>query len=101
VTTRGERLEQSFAKTMHRYGPSLDWIAGELANRGVMDLERLATAMWMTRESPTGSVGDRAEAVTRVKPHISKEDAELAVEEVDRLVSESARQSGSQTKFRG
>ncbi len=90
VTSRGERLEQSFSKTMDRYGPSLDWIAGELGNRGVMDLERLATAMWMTRQSPTGSISDRADAVTRVKPHISKNDAELAVEEVDRLLAESA-----------
>jgi hypothetical protein len=53
VTTRGERLEQRFRKTMRRHGPSLDWIAGELGNRGVMDPERLATAMWMTRQSPT------------------------------------------------
>jgi hypothetical protein len=90
VTTRGERLERSFQKTMRRYGPSLDWIAGELGNRGVMDLERLATAMWMTRQSPEGSVADRADALVRVKPHISKDDAESAVEEVDRLLAECA-----------
>jgi hypothetical protein len=89
VTARGERLEHSFSKTMRRYGPSLDWIAGELGNRGVMDLERLATTMWMTRQSPNDSVADRAEAVIRVKPHISKNEAELAVEEIDRLLAES------------
>ena len=88
VTPRGQQLERRFEKTMRRYGPSLDWIAGELGNRGVLDLERLATAMWITRQSPGSSVAARAEAVVRAKPHISKDDAAFAVEEVDRLLAE-------------
>jgi hypothetical protein len=39
---------------------------------------------------PDGTVSDWAESVIDVKPHISKDDAELAVEEIDRLVTESA-----------
>ena len=51
-----------------------------------MDLERLATAMWMTREDPDGSVQSRAEALTDVKPHISLKDATESVEEIDGLL---------------
>ena len=86
VTDRGKDLEKSFEKTMERYGESLDWIADTLGARGVMDLERLATAMWMTREDPEGSVRSRAEALTDVKPHISLKDATESVEEIDRLL---------------
>jgi uncharacterized protein YwgA len=88
VTARGKELEQRFAKTMQRYGESLDWITDVLGDRGVMDLERLATAMWVTRQSPDESVRARAEALTDVKPHISLEAAVESVEEIDRLLAE-------------
>jgi hypothetical protein len=89
VTARGKEVEESFSKTMRRFGGSLDWITTTLGDRGVMDLERLATAMWMTRQSPSSSVRARAEALVQVKPHISMEDAEEAVEEIDQLLTES------------
>jgi hypothetical protein len=86
VTARGEELEQQFARTMQRYGESLDWITDVLGDRGVMDLERLATAMWVTRQDPDDSVRLRAEALIGVKPHISLEDATESVEEIDGLL---------------
>jgi uncharacterized protein YwgA len=88
VTARGEELEQRLSKTMSRYGASLDWITDILGTRGVADLERLATAMWVTRQNPGGSVRSRAEALTGVKPHISLDDAIESVEEIDRLLDE-------------
>lgn len=88
VTPRGEELERSLSKTMSHYGESLDWIADILGTRGVGDLERLATAMWMTRKHPDSSVHSRAERLARVKPHISLEDAAESIEEIDRLLAE-------------
>src|ERR1700722_12155832 len=82
VTPRGAQLEERFEKTMQRYGESLDWITDILGSRGVADLERLATAMWMTRQSPEASVRPRAEALVDVKPHISLDAATDAVEEI-------------------
>jgi uncharacterized protein YwgA len=87
ITERGDELERRFEKTMQRYGQQLDWIADTLGARGVMDLERLATAMWMTRQHEGPSVRSRAEALVGVKPHIPLDDAIAAVEEVDRLLT--------------
>lgn len=87
VTERGEQLEQSLASTLTRYGDDLDWIADALNRRGVVELERLATAMWMTRHHDGTSVDQRANAVVEVKPHISHEEAMAAVEEIDRLLA--------------
>lgn len=70
---------------MSRYGRDLDWVAGWLGDRGVADLERLATAMWMTRNSG-GSAHQRAAQVTAVKPHIELADALAAVGEIDSLL---------------
>jgi hypothetical protein len=87
ITRRGQALERRFAKTMRRYEEPLDTIASVLGDRGVMDLERLATAMWMTREDPDASVQMRAEALVAIKPHISLDAATSSVEEIDTLMS--------------
>jgi uncharacterized protein YwgA len=86
VTERGEKLEQSLAGTLTRYDDDLDWIADTLHRMGVVELERLATAMWMSRHHEGASVDQRAKAVVEVKPHISYDEALTAVEEIDRLL---------------
>jgi hypothetical protein len=90
VRPGGVRLEQRLRTAAQRYGEALDWITDILAGRGVADLERLATAMWMTRQDPDGSVQSRAQGVVDVKRHISLDDAVGSVEEIDRLLDESA-----------
>lgn len=87
ATEEGEKLESHLDRITARYGESLDWVADTLGGRGVMELERLATAMWMTRKEP-GSVRERAEALVEVKPHIPLDDAVFSVEEIDRLLAE-------------
>ena len=85
VTPRGQELETRLQKTMERYGESLDWIADVIGSRGVVDLERLATAMWVTRQQSDGSVRSRAQALIDLKPHIALDDAIESVEEIDSL----------------
>lgn len=89
VTDRGRQLEERLAKTMERYGPAIDWIAVQTGQRNVLELERLATALWITRN--TDKVGDdeRAEELTRIKPHVNRDAALAAVREIDLLLSES------------
>lgn len=87
VSDRGRELEERFERTMKRFGPALDWVADRLGDRGVMDLERLATALWVTREVARASVADRASALTVVKPHVSHADATKAVREIDDMPS--------------
>jgi hypothetical protein len=87
VTERGQELEQRFERTMQRYGEALDSIADTLGVRGVIDLERLATALWMTTRHGDSTVRARADALVSVKPHISLDAATDAVEEIDRLLA--------------
>ncbi|MFI4991989.1 MAG: hypothetical protein ACHQHO_13900, partial [Solirubrobacterales bacterium] len=79
VTDRGRELEQRLPQTMNRYAPALDWIATRVGKRGVLELERLATALWVTRTSPGAAVGQRAQALIAIKPHVSLEDATSAI----------------------
>lgn len=93
ATARGEELEERFPKTMARYGPRLDWIAEQLSDSRVLELERLATAMWVTRQvGEVASAQVRAEAVNKLKPHVSVEEAVEAVERIDELGAEAQKQ---------
>jgi hypothetical protein len=87
VTGRGRELEERLAQTMSRYAPALDWTAQHVGDRGVYELERLATALWVTREGD-GDVAERAQRLREIKPHIPPEDAREAIEEIDRLLVE-------------
>jgi hypothetical protein len=88
VTERGEQLEQRLAKTMERYGPAIDWIASQTGHRNVLELERLATALWITRNTDKTDDEERAEELTRIKPHVNRDAALTAVHEIDELLAE-------------
>jgi hypothetical protein len=87
VTDRDRELEGRFARTMDRYGESLDWVADQLGDRGVVELERLATALWVTRELGEGTdVDARAARLHEVKPHVTVPVAADAVREIDGML---------------
>lgn len=95
VTERGCDLEERLTQTMSRYAAGLDWTAEQLGSRGVAELERLATALWVTREDEAEDVEERAQALCEIKPHISREDAVAAIEEIDRMILEARQLAGS------
>lgn len=88
VADRGRQLEQRLEKTMERYRWALDWVAGHIGPRNVLDLERLATALWITRATPDTDAEARAEELTRIKPHVSRDSALAAVREIDEMLAE-------------
>ena len=87
VTPRGKEFEERFMRVMQRYGPALDWVATQIKDRGVMELERLATAVWVTRDLGTGSpLEKRASELIKLKPHVSHDAAATNLEEADQLL---------------
>jgi hypothetical protein len=72
---------------MQRYGPALDWVATQIKDRGVMELERLATAVWVTRDLGSDSpLEKRASELIKLKPHVSHDAAVTNLEEADQLL---------------
>lgn len=77
-------LEKHAAPTIAAHSPAINFVLGHLAGRGVKQLERVATALFFT--VTTGdSVEGRVARIREVKPHITAEEAQKAVEEVDSL----------------
>jgi len=91
ATERGRQLEERFQRTMSRYGDYVEWVVNRVGDRGVVELERLATALWVTREmGEATAVQRRAEALNEVKPHVSISDAVEAVKEIDSFIAEAS-----------
>jgi hypothetical protein len=67
------------------YEPKIEFMADRLASKDVKDLERLATALYVTLE---GNSDDRAARLNTLKPHVAIQDARMAVAELDSLVEE-------------
>ena len=87
LTDRSEYIQSLFSKTLHEHRKKIDFVAKTVGNKGVVELERLATALFITlHQNPPGSVDGRIDELTRVKPHISREDARSAVQEVDKII---------------
>lgn len=87
-----ERIKELYPKTTKEYERQIDFIARKLAALHVAELERLATALYVTLEKAGNkTVQDRARRINELKPHVKIEEALQAVEEVESLMSEAQR----------
>ena len=75
-----------YPRTTSRFEAPVKLIAKKLGDRGVAELERISTALFIKNRSELTSIRDRAAELVRLKPHISASDALTATEDVDRLV---------------
>lgn len=83
----GEALLGRFPKTVRRFTDEIEFVARELGGRQVVELERLATAWYVTVDSSEAGAEDRARSVNALKPHIAIEDARSAVQKVDDILT--------------
>lgn len=65
--------------------PAIKFVAKRLGPFGVTDLEKLATAFWVTKECPQCPPGERANRISQLKPHISMEESRRAITDMDAL----------------
>ena len=90
VPTRfSEVFLERFPKTTTRYERQVEFVAGELADKGVAELERLATAFFIVDTEGLDHVEDRATRLVQIKPHISLPEALSASREVSVLIKRS------------
>lgn len=91
VTTElGQRIQRTFPKTVDRYRNAIEFVASTLGDKNVAELERLATALFVTL-APNGggmSADQRAGRLNEIKGHIPLELARDAVGDVDRIIAE-------------
>ncbi|MGO8753348.1 MAG: hypothetical protein ACLQNE_46015 [Thermoguttaceae bacterium] len=87
-TQRSDRLEEAYGPTVAAFQDDLRYVSRVIGDRTVAQLERLATALYVTRQTNfghDGSVQSRAECIHRLKPHVPVAAAAEAVAEIDQL----------------
>lgn len=91
----GDVVTTKYPKTLSDVDAQIRFIAEEVGNgdKGVVELERLGTALFITNKMNPDDVASRASEMIRLKPHISIAYARQAVESVDKLI-QSAREQG-------
>jgi hypothetical protein len=78
-----------YSKTIQEYDSKIQFVSKTLGGMGVAELERVATAVFITQRAPAGaSVSMRAEELTRRKRPIPLESAMTAVRIADRIFEE-------------
>ena len=87
-TELGRTFCNGFPKKPTLYKKQIDFIAEKLGDKGVADLERLATVFFVKLEYPNKSADARASVVVELKPHISHEEARKAGKVVDEFLTD-------------
>ena len=83
-----EQLKRLFPKTLQQYEKEVRFIASQLAEYGVADLERIATAFFIANVNDTDTPQQKAAIINKIKPHISTEQALEALETESKLKTE-------------
>jgi uncharacterized protein YwgA len=81
-------LKARMPRTLARYRPAISFVAEKFGTRGVKDLEKISTALYVTKEAPGRGGEARALRITELKPHITLDEAKEAVCFVDEMFRE-------------
>lgn len=82
-------LKDYYPKTIAKYQREIEFVTEKLSGLGVAQLERVATALYVTlEEQEEQSVASRAEKIVTLKPHIKIDEALAAVENLDTYIIE-------------
>jgi hypothetical protein len=84
-----DQLLTQFPKKPREYRTQIQFVALKLGSYGVADLEKLATALYVTHDTG-GTPRERAARICELKPHISKAEAQRAMAELDTLTAEAS-----------
>ena len=72
-------------RTVASYLPSIDFIAKFFGDANVRELERYATALYVSLENPNQPHDYLANKINEFKPHIALEEATVAIQSVEKL----------------
>lgn len=89
LTDESSDFINRFPRTEKRFAKQIDFISNWVGSRGVTDLERLGTAVFVANHLEHIGPEERASEIVELKPHVSMLDAKEAVREAERLLDQS------------
>ena len=95
ATDPSRRLRTERSAFLDTERPAISFVATQFGAKGIAELERLSTALWVTQEQPRLDDAAVAEEIRRLKPHIGAPEAAKAVTEVHTMRQEAERLKGA------
>lgn len=93
-SSRSKYIQDMCSKTVSKYEDHISFVARQLGSKGVTALERLATALYVTKNiAPNTTTEERAEKLASLKSHICLETAKAAIEEIEKIIEDAAKNS--------
>ena len=87
ITEMAKAVIEYFPKTLQEFSKKTNFIAETLSDKGVAELERLSTALYVTKEEGLKSIAERATLIHKLKPHVSIAEANTAIRDMDMILS--------------
>lgn len=85
-TSSGKTISNIYPKTLKQYKKKINFIAKSFGSMGVATLERLTTALYITQKTDSRDIEERAKHINELKPHISLDQARLAIKTIDEII---------------
>ena len=84
------QILENYPNTIKQYEKEVQYIAEKLGECNVSELERLATTLYVKKNKvhDNSTVENRVEILTKLKTHVSEEQAKQAIETVDNYITE-------------
>ncbi len=86
-TKSGTNVHDHFPKTVNKYSRELTFVAKYLGDKGVAELERMGTALYVSLRNKNADIRTKVSTIHRMKRHVSEESAHLALQEVEKMKS--------------
>jgi len=91
-------IKNMYPQTIKKFEPAVKFISENFASYRVPTLERLSTALYVTRKEDTdGSIEDRSKKIHKFEPHVTVEEACEAIKNIDLIIENAKRISFSTT----
>jgi len=90
-TDESKEFLYQYPKTVENHAKEIQFVAEKIGNLGVAELERLATALYVTFNED-GQRVSREDRIIELKPHIKIDEAREAVKSVDAILNEAEAQ---------
>jgi len=87
VTERGKTIQKLYNDAVTEYEKELGFIVEKLGDKNVIELEKLATALYITLKNPEEDENGRARLMNTLKPHISMLEGLSSIKNIDLIMS--------------
>lgn len=84
-TAAGDSLAAKYRRASEQHADAIGFVMNVVADSGASRLEKLGTALWYTVRANGDTLEQKAEKIHGRKPHISLDEAEAALREVEQL----------------